>query len=69
MALKTVEGRSACQRSRPSEIVHRQMDTSEIASAPYAINSIRRRYGLSAAHAAVVASLAYPAVDQWRATR
>ena len=69
MALKTVEGRSAGKRSRPSVDVHRQIDTSEIASAPYAIKRLQRRFGLSAEAAVLIASLAYPATDSWRVQR
>ena len=65
MAQKTVEGRSAGKRSRPSGDVYRQIDTSEIQHlAPeIQMNRLRHRFGLSPAHAAVVASLAFPGVE------
>ena len=67
MAQKTVEGRSAARRSRPSEDVARQTDASEIAPAPFTVHRIARRFGLPLATAAALAELAYPAVDSWRA--
>ena len=61
MTQKTVEGRSACQRSRPSEVVARSTDAFEIAPAPREIQTARilARFNISSAYAAVVADLAY----------
>ena len=57
MTLQTVEGRSACQRSRPSEIVHRQIDTSEHSTDHRVVQRLSRRYGISPEVAALVAEL------------
>ena len=40
MFLKTVEGRSACRRSRPSEDVARQTDSSDIAPHRHPANAL-----------------------------
>lgn len=58
MARKTVEGRSAGQRSRPSDVVARQTDASEIAAAPFAVHRLACRLGVSIEVAIVVAQLA-----------
>lgn len=69
MAQKQVEGRSAGQRSRPSECLSRQIDHSEIALAPFRVHRLTSRFGLPPATAAVLAELAFPTLDTWRATR
>lgn len=67
MALKTVEGRSAGQRSRPSEDVARQTDASEVALSPLEIQTarLRARYDFSPSLAAVIAAHAYSVADRW----
>ena len=71
MALKQVEGRSAARRSRPSLNVARQTDTMQIApeASEIQIACLRRRFDFSPALAGVVASLAYPQIDNWRGAR
>lgn len=71
MAYKTVEGRSAGKRSRPSDVVSRQIDTSEIALSPPEIQTarLRKRYDFSPSLAAAIAELAFASSDSWRATR
>ena len=66
MALKTVEGRSAGQRSRPSECLSPQIDHSEIPLAPFRVHRLTSRFGLTPATAAVLVELAFPQVDTWR---
>ena len=58
MAHKTVEGRSAGRRSRPSECLSRQIDSSEVALTPFAVHRLARRLGISIEVTAVVAQLA-----------
>lgn len=58
MSPKTVEGRSAGQRSRPSECLSRQIDHSEIAPTPRAVHRLARRLNISLEVASVVAQLA-----------
>lgn len=71
MALKTVEGRSAARRSRPSYNVDLQADAYGYAAPQvgFQARTLSHRYGLTPAVAAVVAALAFPALDNWRATR
>ena len=58
MPHKTVEGRSACQRSRPSDVVARLTDASVIAHRDLAVHRLTRRLGVSVEVASVVAQLA-----------
>ena len=67
MARKKVEGRSAGQRSRPSECLSHQIDHSELALAPLEIQTARLRaqYDFSPSLAAVIAAHAYGVADRW----
>lgn len=56
--LKTVEGRSAGKRSRPSECVARLIDASEYTPPSLAVHRLSRRLGVSTALAAVITDLA-----------
>ena len=58
MPLKTVEGRSAGQRSRPSDVVARLTDASLISHRDLAVHRLTRRLGISIEVAGVVAQLA-----------
>lgn len=65
--LRTSKGRGAGKRTRPSEVVSRQIDSSEII-APAVIRQaekLTRRFGLSAAVAARVAELAFAVPETW----
>lgn len=68
MASRQSEARAAVARRRASEMSYR-IDPSEIAPHPFAVHRIARRFGLSPATAVVLAELAFPATDTWRATR
>jgi hypothetical protein len=71
MAQKSIEGRSAARRSRPSEDVARQTDPSELALSPLQIQTarLRARYDFSPSLAVAIAELAFASTDSWRATR
>ena len=56
--LKTVEGRSAGKRSRPSECVARLTDASVNSTAPLVVQRLAQRFGVSPEVAALVAQLA-----------
>ena len=66
--LKTSEGRERLTALRPSETVPRQSDISETTvSAPFLQASrLTRRFKMSPAVAAVMASLAYDTPENWR---
>lgn len=68
MASRHSEARAAVARRRASECLSRQNDSSEVASSPLEIQTsrLRARYDFSPAVAAVIAELAFPAVDNWR---
>lgn len=69
MGRKTVEGRGAARRSRPSKDVARQTDALHLAHRPLAVYRFSQRLGCSVEVAAVLAELAYPALDDWRVAR
>ncbi|KQO59239.1 hypothetical protein ASF24_13850 [Methylobacterium sp. Leaf86] len=55
---KTVEGRGAGKRTRPSDVVSRQIDSSEDTTSRLIINRLVHRFGVSVEVAAIVAQLA-----------
>jgi len=68
MASKKGEARTALASRRASELSYR-IDASDIAPHSLAIHRISTRYGVSTSTAAVLAELAFPTLDTWRATR
>ena len=69
--LKTVEGRSACKRSRPSDVVSRQIDSSEASASLTSLQAayLAQRYNLSPATAAILVGHCFGVSDDWRARR
>lgn len=67
--LKTIEGRSAGKRSRPSDVVSRQIDSSEATVSLPSLQAayLAQRYNLSPAIAAVLTSHCFGRSDDWRA--
>lgn len=68
MASRKGEARTAVARQRASELSYR-IDPSDIAPPSLAVHRIASRFGLPPATAAVLAELAFPTLDTWRATR
>lgn len=65
------EARAAVARRRASGCLSRQNDISEVTPTPLEIQTarLRARFDFSPAVAAVLAELAFPTLDTWRATR
>ena len=68
MASRKGEARTAVARQRASELSYR-IDPSDIAPHSLAVHRISSRYGVSPSLAVVLAELAFPTLDTWRATR
>lgn len=68
MASRKGEARTAVVRQRASELSYR-FDPSDIAPHSLAVHRITSRFGVAPATAAMLAELAYPVLDSWRAQR
>lgn len=68
MASRKGEARAAVARRRASELSY-CVDPSDIAPHSLAVHRFTTRFGVAPATAAMLAELAYPVLDTWRAQR